>query len=579
MRKSNYDKFPATRVAGTIWKGWENICEELKNSCGNSSCVLVVECYQGVHHEELKQGLAGLSADNWIDTQSLFKPVAEIEQMTFPYVTDDRLFGFRARFTYADFLDDAKVAEARKTIAASKGLTIVYGHGAGFVAPDADRIVYADMARWEIQQRFRRHEIAGLGVENQAEGASYHYKRGYFVDWIVCDNLKKQLLPKAAYWLDTNTAGQPKMITGDLLREGLHKTAHKPFRVVPFFDPAPWGGQWMKSVCGLNPDEANYGWCFDCVPEENSLYLEVEGELFEMPANNLVFYKTRDLLGGPVESRFGQDFPIRFDFLDTIGGGNLSLQVHPTTQYIRDTFGIYYTQDESYYLLDAEEGATVFLGLKTGVNPDEMIAALNESQETGKPFDAGKYVNQWPAKKHDHYLIPNGTIHCSGAGAMVLEISATPSIFTFKLWDWGRLGLDGLPRPINIGHGSHVIQWERQTDFVRQQLVNHIEPVAQGEGWREERTGLHENEFIETRRHWFTAPVTHHTDGGVQVFNLVEGDEAIVESPSGAFEPFVVHYAETFIIPACVGEYTIRPYGASEGKECGTIKAYVRFRQ
>lgn len=435
------------------------------------------------------------------------------------------------------------------------------------------------MARWEIQMRSRRHEINGLGVENSAEGASYHYKRGYFVDWIVCDKLKKQLLPKADYWLDTHIAGQPKMITGETLREGLNITAHKPFRVVPFFDPAPWGGQWMKSVCGLDPKEDNYGWCFDCVPEENSLYFKIEGELFEMPSNNLVFFKTRDLLGGPVESRFGQDFPIRFDFLDTIGGGNLSLQVHPTTQYIRDTFGIYYTQDESYYLLDAEEGATVFLGLKTGVNPKEMIDALNESQETGKPFDAGKYVNQWPAKKHDHYLIPNGTIHCSGAGAMVLEISATPSIFTFKLWDWGRLGLDGLPRPINIGHGSHVIQWERQTDFVRENLVNCIQPIAQGEGWREERTGLHENEFIETRRHWFTAPVTHNTDNGVQVFNLIEGEEAIVESPTGAFEPFVVHYAETFIIPASVGEYTIRPYGASEGKECGTIKAYVRFRK
>lgn len=379
--------------------------------------------------------------------------------------------------------------------------------------------------------------------------------------------------------MDTHIAGEPKMITGDLLRKGLDKTAHQPFRVVPFFDPAPWGGQWMKRVCDLNPDQPNYGWCFDCVPEENSLYFNINGERFEMPSNNLVFYKTRDLLGGPVESRFGQDFPIRFDFLDTIGGGNLSLQVHPTTQYIRDTFGIYYTQDESYYLLDAEEGATVFLGLKTGVNPDEMIASLNESQETGKPFDTQKYINQWPARKHDHFLIPNGTIHCSGAGAMVLEISATPSIFTFKLWDWGRLGLDGLPRPINIGHGSKVIQWERQTDFTREHLVNHIEQIAEGEGWREERTGLHENEFIETRRHWFTAPVTHHTDGGVQVFNLVEGEEAIIESPTHAFEPFIVHYAETFIIPASVGEYTIRPYGASEGKQCGTIKAYVRFRQ
>ena len=207
-----------------------------------------------------------------------------------------------------------------------------------------------------------------------------------------------------------------------------------------------------------------------------------------------------------------------------------------------------------------------------------MIAALNESQETGRAFDVERYVNRWPARKHDHFLIPNGTVHCSGAGAMVLEISATPSIFTFKLWDWGRLGLDGRPRPINIGHGSKVIQWERQTDWVREQLVNRTEPVAAGAGWREERTGLHENEFIETRRHWFTGPVTHHTDGGVQVFNLVEGDEAVVESPTRAFEPFVVHYAETFIIPACVGSYTIRPFGESEGQECGTIKAYVRFR-
>ena len=159
-----------------------------------------------------------------------------------------------------------------------------------------------------------------------------------------------------------------------------------------------------------------------------------------------------------VESRFGQDSRsastswIRWEGQPQFAGT-------PTTQYIRDTFGIYYTQDESYYLLDAGEDATVYLGLKTGVNPDEMIDALNEAQVSGKPFDTEKYVNKWPARKHDHYLIPNGTIHCSGSNAMVLEISATPSLFTFKLWDWGRLGLDGKPRPINITHGSHVIQW------------------------------------------------------------------------------------------------------------------------
>lgn len=583
MRKSNYDKQPATLVEGNIWQGWDAIRQEINNrstvAAGKTRCVIVVECYQGVHHEELWSELKALNVGHAFNTSAIFKTVDEVKQMTYPYITDDRLFGFRANFSMADFLDAQKLQNLRDELAGLSGVVFVYGHGAAVVAPDADLLIYADMPRWEIQMRSRKHEVCGLGVDNYAEAPSYHYKRGYFVDWNVCDKLKKQLLPVAALWLDTTLAGQPKMITGDTLRKGLEKTAHQPFRVVPFFDPAPWGGHWMKDVCDLDRSVDNYGWCFDCVPEENSLYFKVQDVLFEMPSNNLVFFKTRDLLGGPVEARFGQDFPIRFDFLDTIGGGNLSLQVHPTTQYIRDTFGIYYTQDESYYLLDAEEGATVYLGLKTDVNSKEMIDALNESQETGKPFDAEKYVNRWPAKKHDHYLIPGGTIHCSGAGAMVLEISSTPSIFTFKLWDWGRLGLDGLPRPINIGHGSKVIQWERQTDFARKYLVNHVEQVAQGDGWREERTGLHENEFIETRRHWFTGTVSHNTNGGVNVFNLVEGEEAVVESPTGAFEPFVVHYAETFIIPASVGEYTIRPYGKSEGQQCGTIKAYVRFRE
>ena len=118
---------------------------------------------------------------------------------------------------------------------------------------------------------------------------------------------------------------------------------------------------------------------------------------------------------------------------------------------------------------------------------------------------------------------------------MVLEISATPYIFTFKLWDWGRLGLDGRPRPINIGHGKHVIQWNRTEPWVRREIYNKIDKVAEGDGWIEEHTGLHECEFIETRRHWFTKPVLHKTDGSVNVLNLVEGREAIVESPTACF--------------------------------------------
>jgi hypothetical protein len=236
-----------------------------------------------------------------------------------------------------------------------------------------------------------------------------------------------------------------------------------------------------------------------------------------------------------------------------------------------------YTQDESYYILDAGPDATVYLGLKDGVDRQEMTADLKRAQQGQFDLPAEKYVNRFPARKHDHFLIPAGTIHCSGKDSMVLEISATPYIFTFKLWDWGRVGLDGLPRPIHLEHGLANIQWDRTTEWTASSLVNQFEEVAHGDGWREERTGLHELEFIETRRHWFETTVSHDTMGTVHVLNLVEGSEAIVESPEGKFQPFIVHYAETFIVPACVGKYTIRPYGSSQAQKCGTMLAYVRL--
>jgi mannose-6-phosphate isomerase class I len=513
-----------------------------------------------------------------IRTETLFKPAGCIDQMVEQFLGDDPVFGRMNAIQIEDYFDPAKLAAAIASLQlVDAGLTLVVGTGAAYVVPEADVLVFADMARWEIQMRYRRNEIGNLGADNISATTAVKYKRAYFVDWRAADRLKQKLFSQIGFLLDANDTNIPKMISGDALREGLRIAAHRPFRVVPYFDPGPWGGHWMEKVCGLSPEGVpNHAWCFDCVPEENSLLLGFGNVRVEIPAINLVFQHPRELLGEAVHARFGKEFPIRFDFLDTMGGGNLSLQVHPLTEYIQDKFGMNYTQDESYYMLDAGDDGCVYLGLREDINRDAMLRDLKAAQSGGPAFPAENHVNVWPAKKHDHFLIPVGTIHCSGKNSMVLEISATPYIFTFKLWDWGRLGVNGLPRPIHLDHGEANIQWDRTTNWVRRNLVNQITPLASGDGWREERTGLHEREFIETRRHWFTGAVPHRGTGGVNVLNMVEGREAVVESPTGAFEPFVVHYAETFIVPAAVGDYTIRPIGEAEGKECGTIKAFVR---
>ncbi len=551
--------------------------EQLRSEVKRRPFVICLECYPGCFEQEILRELVGglrpsavVSAGDCYLSQSATKALCE------PDLGDDPVFGRMNRHCISDFLDASKVEKARGQISKCPDLILVIGTGASVIAEHWDLLVYADMARWEIQLRQRAGRVGNLGLHNAEERASLKYKRGFFVDWRAADTLKKRLFERIDYLLDTNDSKIPKMIRGEDFLRGLRVAAERPFRAVPFFDPGPWGGQWMREICDLSPEQPNYAWCFDCVPEENSLLLGFGDVAVEVPSIDLVFRHPRELLGDAVHGRFGDEFPIRFDFLDTMQGGNLSFQVHPLTQYIQEHFGMHYTQDESYYLLDAAEDASVYLGLKENIEPSAMIADLRKAQQGGFDFPADKYVNRWPARKHDHFLIPAGTPHCSGRNSMVLEISATPYIFTFKMWDWKRLGLDGLPRPIHLEHGINNIQWDRTTTWVKKNLVNRISPVQQGDGWCEERTGLHEREFIETRRHWFTKRVPHDTNGGVNVLNLCKGEEVIVESPSSSFPPLIVHYAETFIVPASVGSYTIRPHGPSLGRKCATIKAFVR---
>jgi len=589
LRAPNYDKFPSVPVPAThaesLVAGWDAIASQVGSlKSGNKRLVVALECYPGVDVDAVLANMARrLRPALLVDTRTCFREESEIEALVAPFLGgDDPVFGYlNQTLNMEDFLDAGRAFQARAAIGRAKqGLVLVVGPGASLLIGEEDLIVYADMPRWEGQLRQRRGEADNLGVRNRSTKASMQYKRSFFIDWRVADRLKQRTMHRWDFLLDTTQADTPKMISGAAHLAGLAEAVSRPFRVVPFFDPGPWGGQWMREVCDLPDGPPNFAWCFDCVPEENSLLLEfAEGQRVEIPAINVVFRHPRELLGDPVYGRFGPEFPIRFDFLDTLQGGNLSFQVHPLTEFAREHFGMPYTQDESYYMLEADPEAVVYLGCKKGVQPAEMLADLRAAQRGEKTFDDAKFAARFPAKKHDHFLIPAGTLHCSGAGSMVLEISATPYIFTFKLWDWDRLGLDGKPRPVNIDRGEQVIRWDRDEDYATKHLINNFHPLGQGEGWREERTGLHPAEFIETRRHWFKGAVPHHTGGmetgGVNVLNLVEGAGALVESPDNAFDPYIIHYAETFIVPAAVGPYTIRPLAATE-KEMGTMKAFVR---
>jgi mannose-6-phosphate isomerase class I len=580
----NYELKPEIQITGEAigQKGYDAIVEELKkkiNSIKKDSIVLAIESYPGVDYLELEKNLFPFlnpTATLFVDDYAF--SVEKVQEKIKDVITEDRVFGVLSQYKINDFFSTEKLDVAKEKIKSTDGLVIVYGTGTNLVS-DSDILVYADLTRWEIQCRYRYEKLKNWKTNNANEDALRKFKRGYFFEWRMADRQKKEVFEQIDYLLDTNKKNKPTMIDGKAYKDALEDVAHRPFRLVPYFDASVWGGQWMKEKFGLDQTVENFGWAFDGVPEENSIILNFNGVRIEVPSTNVVFRHPDELLGRKVHWRFGTEFPIRFDYLDTMGGGNLSLQVHPLVEYAQDNFGIHYTQDESYYILESTENSTVYLGVKDNVSREEIVEELKKATSGSYRFQDEKYVNVFPVKKHDHVLIPAGTIHCGGPDTVVLEISATPYIFTFKLWDWGRTGLDGVPRPVHINHGAPNILMERNTEFADSQLINRVddnyENLSKQNGVKTERTGLHELEFIETRRHWFKEVAEMETYESVNMLNLVEGTTAVVESLNGEFAPLYISYGETFIVPESVKHYRIRNTGDNT-QNIAIIQAFVR---
>ena len=564
----NYDKHPYREIRGfdnEAWEGSKAIVKEIERHIQDllkkqDKVIVNFDFYPGVRKEEIFEMIHMRRPKPLTDMDLLAKPEEVIEKEFNDYMTDDRVFGIICHKKLKDFFAAEALAKASETIkTAGPGLHIVAGVGGGLIGK-ADINIYCDITRWEIQLRYRAG-MPNWHRSNQDAPNLTKIKCGFFIEWRLADRYKAERYEDFDYILETEKSDCPKMITGNAFRTGLDMLSRQPFRLEPYFDPGVWGGHWMQTKFDLDSEAPNFAWSFDGVPEENAVNLKFGDVTVKLPAMDLVLYRPRNLLGDRVYARFGAEFPIRFDLLDTMGGGNLSLQVHPMTKYIQDQFGMHYTQDESYYFLDADEDEDtyMYLGVKENVDREAMERDLRLAEKGEIQFPAEKYVNKVPVKKHDHVAIPAGTIHCSGKNNMVLEISATPYIFTFKLWDWGRVGLDGIPRPIHVDHGMKNIQWDRDTAWISNNLVHQEKTVYEAEGVQIERTGLHAMEFIDTYRYSLTKPEEVSCDDSVHVVNLVEGKCAQIQSADGSFEPFEIHYAETAVIPASVGNYKIVP--------------------
>jgi mannose-6-phosphate isomerase class I len=564
-----YNMYPFHALgADKIFSGYASLVQWMR-----AHRVIIVDGYGGIFWKEVKQCLQaefltkGIRT-HWIDVSTCMKQEAAIEEMVEPFLgTPDSVWGTKCHCTLADFFNMNDLLSLQSEQDAD--CTIVFGTGAALLSWEAP-VVYLDLPKNEIQYRMRAGSITNLGSKTITRSADM-YKRFYFIDWVVLNEHKKNILNRMAVIADGQWKESLNWMLTDSLKTGLSTLSQSVFRVRPWFEAGAWGGQWMKEkMQHLNKEEVNYAWSFELIVPENGLVFESNGYLLEVSFDFLMFHQNNNVLGKHADV-FGYEFPIRFDFLDTWEGGNLSIQCHPTLQYIRENFGETITQDETYYILDCKEDARVFLGFQSAIDPAAFRQALENSKAKKQEVAINEFVQSHAATKHDLFLIPNGTVHSAGINNLVLEISATPYIFTFKMYDWLRMDLNGEPRAINIDHAFNNLNFDRKGSAVANELISKQTEIDRGHDWVLVHCSTHPVHFYDVHRVEFMSRITVQTNNTCHILMLVEGSTISVETTDGAITTF--HYGETFVIPAAAQSYTLINKGAAIAK---VVKAFCK---
>jgi mannose-6-phosphate isomerase class I len=569
LLEGKYDIYPSLKIGDNqVFAGFESLAEKIR---GQNQ--VIIDGYNGAFFDLFQTRIddilrkQGLNVA-WVKASDFFKPQELIWELTTPFLGgEDLLFGTKTSLNLEDFFIPGKLKSARPDNACD--INILIGPGASLASWEG-LLIYIDIPKNEIQYRSRAGSVSNLG-SSAPSGPKEMYKQSYFVDWVVLNKHKQQILSSVDVYVDGQRPEIPVWIQGNTLKESLYFMSRNCFRARPWFEPGAWGGSWIRdNIAGLNPNVPNYAWSFELITPENGLLIESSFLLCEVSFDCLMYLQAEAVLGD-YYLKFGTYFPIRFDFLDTFDGGNLSLQCHPRPQFIKENFGEEFTQEETYYILDTKDNAGVYLGFCDNIDPGKFKKDLEDSFNQGVSFDPDTYVLKHPVKKHDLLLIPYGTIHGSGKNNLVLEISTTPYIFTFKMYDWQRPDLDGKPRPLNIERGMANLFFNRNGDYVKPNLISKPELMDEGPDWLLFNLPTHETHSYDVQRYHFNSVIDIPTNNKCLVMSLTEGKTIDIETGNGFKTSF--NYAETFVIPAAAGNVRITN---KSGNEAILVKAFMK---
>lgn len=323
-----------------------------------------------------------------------------------------------------------------------------------------------------------------------------------------------------------------------------------PLTFTPVLKDYIWGGRNLATKLGRAlPAEGVVAESWEIAAHEDGASLVENGAYAGWPLTQVHAELGLDLIGS--NNAWAQErgkFPLLVKLLDA--HSPLSVQVHPDDAFALDHEGNELGKTEMWVALHAEPGAELIVGVKAGTTPDAFRRAIGENR-------LEPYLHRVPVQAGDHVCVPAGTLHAIMGGLLIAEIQQNSNT-TYRVYDWGRVGVDGQPRPLHVDKALDVIDFARVEPQICPPAL-----LAEEPGLRREL--LCRNRYFTTERVTLAAGAEFHgacTGESLEIWGVIEGAISINELALDA-----VRFC---LLPAALGEYVV-----TAGTGATLLRTYV----
>ena len=490
------------------------------------------------------------------------------------FITDDPAFGWvNDKGTIEDILDSEKVAELKKTIKLRGKAVIVYGYGSAAkeLIHDYDKVFYLDKTQQPMLWQMWNGELIPFGATEPQK--DYNWKEYYYCDYYLLIRQKFNLFSKADYYIQAVDVQDLKLMPMESYKQILQTLMKYPIKEVEIYQPGPWGGFRFKDLWDVKGLYCS-GWN-ELAGVELGVMADIgDGIVINMPFANLTYYG-KELVGEYIDKTYPGLFPLSvwcddgyFDEPVSQERSSMPVHNHPSTDYVKKHFNEPLGRYETYYIMEAYEGANTLMGFKDNADLEAWERKCRESNNLEYFDDWQNYICRWESRVGDLYLIPPGTDHGHGGNQMVLEMDTCPSVagteysffsygYAAKTWDDKTKSMTGRPMRMHPDHTFSNSRWRRES-YVKEKLRAQRSVVKWTKEYYKERySSLPEMPF-EIERILYYDRAENDTEGRyAQIVTLASGKGAIIRSKKNPERYTKLNRYQAAVIPASFGEYEI----------------------